>query len=298
MAKKDLIKRLIYEIDRLHRPASYREVLEYLEARSELLDEDYSISSRTLRRDIADISSIFHIEIGYDRSKRKYSITENEDPLLVERISEAFSVWDAFYVKDSLRDYVHVDGRHPSGTQFLKPLINAAKKRQKVSFLYEKFGSDGKPDHRTVAPYGVKEYRNWWFLLAKDDRGEKLKCFGLDRISELKPVPCRFERDRDFDINEFFRYAYGATVFQDMEPQEVVLSITGEEIYYVKARPLHHTQETISETKDELKVRLTVYITWELVDDIRGKGEYISVVSPLSLRDSIAKMRYRDLFRH
>ena len=293
---KEKMKRLILEIRRLRRyPASIKEMQDFLDEQSDLEGCDYRISESTFGRDIREIYDLFKIDVQYDHFLKSYKIVQDSDEYVGERIIEAFDIFSALNVKERLDNCIHLETRRPSGTEYLFPLITATKEQKEITFQHAKFGSDQLTERR-VQPYGIKEFRNWWFLLGKDLKDGKLKNFGFDRICNLQITKANFEKDADFDINEYYQHSFGVTVLQDKEPQEIILAITGEEVNYVKTMPYHTSQELIEDNAGRLIIKLRLHITWELIAELRSKGPYIEVISPQELKNKLADYKYLDQF--
>ena len=294
---KEKIKRLILEIKRLRKyPASMKEMHAFLGEQSDFEGCDYRISDKTFGLDIKEISDLFSIDIEYDYSMKAYKIVQDHHDEIGERIVEAFDIFSALNIKERLNNCIHLEKRRSSGTEYLYPALMAIKEQREVAFQYEKFDDAQQFTERRIQPYGIKEFRNWWFLLGKDLKDGKLKNFGLDRIRNLQATKKKFEKDADFDINEYYQHSFGVTVLHDKEPQELILAITGEEINYVKTMPFHSSQEIIEDTGNRLLIKLQLYITWELVAELRSKGPYIEVISPQELKNKLADYKYLDQF--
>ena len=276
------------EIQRLRRsPASMKEIQNFLQKESDSQGYDFNISERTFSRDVEEIDFLFNIEIKYNHFLKKYEIVTDDTEEITERMIEAFDIFNALNMKEHLDNCIHIETRRPSGTEYLYPLIMAIRKQQEIRIQYAKFGTNVLSE-RILQPYGIKEFRNWWFLLAKDTRDGKLKNFGFDRIRNLEITKTEFEKDSDFNINEYYKYSFGVTVLSDKQPQEIILAIYGEEINYVKTMPFHASQEILEETENQLLIKLYMYITWELVAELRSKGSYIEVLAPQELKDQLA----------
>jgi hypothetical protein len=297
MSQRVIFKRSILIIQKLRsKPATFEEISSYLSQESEIFDEDFSISISTFSRDISMINNLFHINISYNFSSKKYELDDAAISKATNRLIETFYIFDALMIKERLDNCIDINPFQSAGTENLYNIIKAIHNKTLLTFTYQKFNAEEPFIERTVEPYGVKEFRNWWFLLGKDLKDNKLKNFGFDRMSNLKYSSRTFTKDPNFSISEYYKHSFGITVPENRTPEEIILIVTGEEINYIKTKPLHHSQKIIKEEKDRLKMSLFVYITWELVAELRGKGNYIKVISPDSLRKNLNKYKYNDLF--
>jgi len=298
MSQKIVFKRYLLEIQKLTKsgPSTFEEISAFLFNQSEILDEDFNISNRTFSRDIKEISFIFGIEISFDFSRQKYILDKESISTNTFKLIDTFYILDALNMKDRIDSCIHLDGIKTSGTEYLHLILKAIRNNKVIQFTYQKFDD---PDHltiRRVEPYGIKEYRNWWFLLGKDLKDYKLKQFGLDRIQSIEMTNLPFVKDPHFDINQYFQHAFGSTVPENKKPEEIIIRVNGEEINYIKAKPLHSSQKILKEVKNEITISIFVYITWELITELRGKGDYIKILSPEHLKKNLFKYRYPDLF--
>ena len=186
MSKREAIERYNLIIKKLRRqPSSFSEISDYLAFESDLQGYDFNVSKRTFQRDLEDIRSIYNIDIQYDFSRKVYYIDFDKLSEINERILEAFDTFNALNIADRLSDYIHFEKRRPQGTENLYGLLYAIKNRFQVTFSYQTFRDD-KITHRTTEPYALKEFKNRWYVLAKDLKDKKVKSFALDRLSELE----------------------------------------------------------------------------------------------------------------
>lgn len=298
MSQKIVFKRYLLEIQKLTKsgPSSFEEIYTFLLNQSEIFGEDFTISNRTFSRDIKEINFIFDIEISFDFSSKKYILERESISKNTYKLIDTFYILDALNMKDRIDSNIHLDDFKTSGTEFLHVILKAIRNRKIIQFTYQKFDDPDHLSHRKVEPYGVKEYRNWWFLLGKDLKDYKLKQFGLDRIQSIELTNLPFVIDPHFDINQYFKYSFGTTVPEHKKPEEIIIQVNGEEINYIKAKPLHNSQKILKVDNDIIIISIYVYITWELITELRGKGDYIKVLAPVHLKKNLFKYRYHDLF--
>ncbi|MGM0566312.1 MAG: helix-turn-helix transcriptional regulator [Bacteroidota bacterium] len=285
MSQKATIARHIAIIKKLRRtPASFEEVNNLLEEASAIKDMNLTISERTFHRDRQDIRSIYNIDIGYDFSGRKYYIEEDDDSGLSDKVFEAFEIGTALNLSYNLSGYIHFEKRKPTGTENLYGILHAIKNHFRIKFLYQKYdGSDS--TIREVEPYALKEFRNRWYVLSKDLKDDKLKVFGLDRLSALDISRVHFNYPRDFDVNEFYRHCFGVmSPYDSQKPEEIELSFSPFQGKYIKSLPLHHSQQIITDNGNELRIKMKLYITHDLKMEILSFGESVEVIKPESLR--------------
>lgn len=284
-------QRLIIKKLRKH-PATFNEVANYLAHVSEIESYNFNVSTRTFQRDLEDIRSIYNIDIQYDFSQKVYFIDDDGQPEVNERIIEAFDLFNALNISDQLSSHIHFEKRKPAGTENLYGLLHAIKNRLQIRFSYQKFWED-EITIRTVEPYALKEFKNRWYVLAKDEKDNNIKSFALDRLTNLEITNQHFVFPEDFNIEENYRYCFGIISPDDQEPQGIILSFDPIQGKYIKSLPLHDSQQILVENEKELQVKLMLFVTYDLVKELLSYGEYVKVLQPESLADEM-KMVHKN----
>lgn len=289
MSKRESIARytLIIQMLRKH-PATFAEIEDYLALESDLEGFNYNISKRTFQRDLEDIRSLYNIYIQFDFSRKVYYIDFENQPEATERILEAFDTFNALNLSDRLSNNIHFEKRRPQGTENIYGLLHAIKNQYQIKFSYQKFWEDHL-SLRNVEPYALKEFKNRWYVLAKDLKDKQVKSFALDRLSDLDISKKRFQLPNDFNVNDHYKYCFGIISPNDNPLEEVILSFTEEQGKYIKTLPLHHTQEIMNDTKKEFRIKLQLYITHDFKMELLSYGDQVMVIAPKSLAEDIKK---------
>lgn len=289
MSKRESITRYFLIIKKLRRnPSTFDEIADYLLRESEIQSYEYNTSKRTFQRDLDDIRSLFSIDIQYDFSRRVYYISNESEPEMNIRILEAFDMLNALNLSDGLSKYIHFEKRKPQGTENLNGLLHAIKNCFQIYFSYQKFWDD-KPEKRYVEPYALKEFRNRWYLMAKDLKDGKVKIFGLDRLKDLDITRRTFKSPADYVIDDKYRYCFGIISPDDQDPEEIILSFNAFHGKYIKSLPLHETQQIISDTEKELQIKLKLCITLDFIMELLSLGANVKVIKPKTLISQLKK---------
>lgn len=287
MSKRESITRYSLIIKKLRKkPATFNEISKYLLFESELQEYNFNVSKRTFKRDLEDISSLYNIDIVYDFSRKVYYIDFDNQPEINERIFEAFDTFNALNISDRLSDYIHFEKRRPQGTENLYGLLHAIKNQVQIKFTYQKYWED-ELTQRQVEPYALKEFKNRWYVLAKDLNDKKVKSFALDRLTALEITKIKFQLPINFDVNEHFKYSFGIISPNEDEPQEVILSFTPFQGKYIKSLPLHESQQVLVDNNVEFRLKLMLYITHDFIMELLSYGANLKVIEPVSLIDEL-----------
>jgi predicted DNA-binding transcriptional regulator YafY len=275
-------------------PATFAEIEDYLKLESELQGYNYIISKRTFQRDLNAIRSIFNIDILFDFSRKVYYIEMDHEPEVNKRIMEAFDTFNALNISERLSYYIHFEKRQSQGTEHLNGILHAIKNQYKISFTYQKYWEDSFST-RTVEPYALKEFKNRWYVLASDQKDENLKTFALDRISNLEISKKKFQYPQDFNISEYYHDCFGIMGPNEKKPEEIILSLDPVQGKYIKSLPLHRSQEIIVDNEDELRIKLTLYITHDFYMELLSMGEDVKVIQPVTLIKKLKTTYYNCL---
>jgi predicted DNA-binding transcriptional regulator YafY len=270
-------------------PSTFKDISDYLALESELQSYNYNVAFRTFQRDIKDIESLYNIEIRYDFSKKTYQIEYEGEPEANERILEAFDTFNALNITDGLSKYIHFEQRRPQGTENLYGLLHAIKNCKKINFEYKKFWEE-RSSKRNVEPLALKEFKSRWYLIANDLKDNRIKTFGLDRLTDLNITNQPFNYP-NFNIKEYFKYCFGIIRGVEGEPQQIILSYEPIQGKYIKSFPLHESQQIIIDNDDELRIKLYVYITHDLNMELLSYGNSLTVLEPKILVDGLNSMK-------
>jgi len=259
--------------------------MDYLQMKDDTLNMGFS--KRTLQRDIKEIRNIFGITIEYSKSAKGYFISGNEtENLHSQRMMEAFDLFNSLNLAQDLTPFVHLEKRRPQGTGNLNGLIHAIQNKWQIRFSYQKFW-EAEISQRTADPYGLKEFKNRWYVMANDNKDGNIKSFALDRLTNLEITSSKFEFPTDYSIEENYRYCFGIIHPNDEVPQDIVLSFDPTQGKYVKTLPLHTTQQILIDNDEELQIKLKLCISHDLVMELLSFGDKMKVLQPKSLADEI-----------
>ncbi|MDD2634960.1 MAG: WYL domain-containing protein [Bacteroidales bacterium] len=289
MSKREALSRYNLIIKKLRNcPSDFNEIISYLEFESDLQNYNFVISKRTFLRDLDDIRSLYNIDIQYDFSRRKYFIDTADQPEVQNKILETFDLFNALNISERIADSIHFEKRESKGTENINGMLHAIKNKLQISFNHKKYYSD-KETKRLLEPYALKEYKNRWYILGKDQKDMRIKNFALDRISEFEVKRVKFKLPPDFSVNKYYEHSFGVIVNNEKEVSEIVLSFTHIQGKYIKSMPLHHTQEILVDNSDELRIKLKMFITHDFVMELLSHSYKVKVIAPQSLCDELKR---------
>jgi len=297
MSKKQFFKRHTLIINKLkQKPCSFADLQKYLQQQSQFDEENYEISIRTFQREISEIDEMFDIEIRYNRSDGVYEIIDNQNQIHNERLLEAFTVLDTLKLAQNFSKEILYEHRKSLGLENVFLLIHAIKNQLEISFNHKKYWDEfGK--QKTLQPYLLKESKNRWYLIGLETKSNQIRTFGLDRISDIVVTKTSFKKPPQNKVEDLFQHSFGI-IFEENEPQKVMLEFSTFQANYIKALPLHHSQKTISEGIDFCVFELTIYPTYDFIMEILSMGKEVRVLEPATLKEQIKSILIESLKKY
>lgn len=290
-------KRHYYIIKRLQQaPATAEDIFKYVEEQMEVLVESGvyleegrldGLTLKTFSRDLKKIKQNQTIEIVYDRSIRAYKIADEVDEEMKKRTLEAYESVQLLGLNTELIKRISFENRKSSGIENLTEINNAILRSVELEFRHLKYASN-EHSHRRVKPLALKESNGFWYLIAEDTKDQKVKTFGLDRISRVKLSKTKFEQTTDFSVEDYLKYSFGIITAENEEyAEEVVFACSSNKANYIKAKPLHSSQKELKSIDGRKCYSIKVYITIDLENEVMMHSPELEILQPLSFRKRI-----------
>lgn len=289
------------------------------EALFEFEGKESFVSKRTVQLDLQNMrSEKFGYEAPIEVYERKYyrysdpdysihNISVNESDLKAMnnavQILKQFKDFSMFKemngviqkLEDSIhstsqKSIIHLDKNEQlKGLEHIDVLYEAISGKKVLNILYKSFTARESSSY-IVHPQLLKEFNNRWFLICQHK--QKMYNLALDRMETIKVEDTIQYIDKDLDGDEYFKDIVGVTVSDTMKPRNVVFFVDASNAPYVKTKPLHKSQEMISETEAGTLFKICVQINFELERLLLGFGDCLIVHKPRKLR-----LRMEEKFR-
>lgn len=178
----------------------------------------------------------------------------------------------------------------PSARDFLPVVSEAMRDNHKVVFTYAGFTKSRPEVGILFSPYLLKIYKQRWYMFGEKDGGG-LRTYALDRVTEMDLTTIDFKLPVNMDMSEYFGNVIGVTTSK-AAIRDVIIRTTLTRAKYLRALPLHHTQE--EEIHDFYSVfRYKLKLNYELVSELMSMGPDVVVIAPRELQVMITE-RLRD----
>ena len=254
-------------------------------------------SRTTFNRHRDAIQDVFGVEIECDRTDgfRYYILNKEvlEEDSVQNWMFSTLSVSNLLDENLGLHNRILLEGVS-AGDVHLQEIINAMRENRRIAIAYRKYGAT-EAKRYDVAPYCVKLFRRRWYMLAmrqaahhqENKEGEELSVFALDRIEQVELQKKKFTISSKFDAARFFDDCFGIVIGDGSKPISIVLRAYGQEPYYLRSLPLHHSQREINSTEEYTDFELFLRPTNDFKAHILSRGEYLQVLSPHWLAEDV-----------
>jgi predicted DNA-binding transcriptional regulator YafY len=177
--------------------------------------------------------------------------------------------------------------RDPHREAMLTELYHAVASRATVEMEYVPASRPENITRRQLDPYAVLPTGHAWHVVGWCHLRRDVRIFKIDRIRTLKPTEYTFQRDPEFDVEDFLLSGWGITRMPDQEPEHIELIFSGPSAHWVAEENWHPTQQV--EWMDDGRIRFCLHlpVTEEFSRWVLGYGSYCEVVNPDTLRDWI-----------
>lgn len=100
----------------------------------------------------------------------------------------------------------------------------------------------------------------------------------------------KFTYRKDFDPQGYFKDSFGIVCNKNVPVQRVVIRAFGDQMYYYRDLPLHHSQKELQSTDEYTDFEVTLRPTEDFYSPLLSRGPYIKVLEPKWLADEIKSM--------
>lgn len=151
----------------------------------------------------------------------------------------------------------------------------------------------GKPSYKSILiePLALKMFKRRWYLLSRKVEDGNFRLYALDRLACCRLTDKQFDYPADFKPAEYFSNYFGvSTDGYTSAPCRIVLRAYHELPRYLESQPLHHTQTIAAIGENFTDFSYYLIPAFDFVQEILLHCEQLEVVSPLSLRQHVAKI--------
>ena len=183
-------------------------------------------------------------------------------------------------------------------TNLFGELFTAISQRQVIELHYHQFTAPDNDRVYNLHPYLLRQYNGRWYLFAKKVENDKLKCFPLDRMDKIVPLPSVKYKEYDGNLNELFEDVIGVSIYEAEPVNQIVFWVSDFSVDYVMTKPLHESQKTLNMEEAALRkaypslqggrfFRIDCKRNYELIRELCSYGQELVVLEPTNIRKEI-----------
>lgn len=253
------------------------------------LGDGNSLPLRTFHQHKAAIEEMFGVEVKCNASDGYHYYIGELDNFRKDRTKQW--LYNSFTLSNMIIAGHNMKGRIlfediPHGTQYLQTIIEAMQQNNVLEIDYQPFKGGHNIYH--IAPYAMKVYNRRWYVVGFMTEAKGIRNIALDRLVDLAVTDVSFKMPKKFDAEAYYANTVGIYVSDDMKPQTVRIRVYGEKVDYVRSLPLHKSQEEVVTKNGEYsEFKYKVCLTPELTTQLLSMGEYVEVLEPKELIDTM-----------
>lgn len=266
------------------------------------MSEGVELARATFIRHKDAIEDIFGIYIECERRNGYTYYIGNEDVLAEESVQNwmlsTLSVSNDVGESLSLQDRILLESI-PSEYGRLGEVTEAMKKRVCLRMTYKKYGN-AEPKVVTLEPYCIKLFKRRWYVFGRlhDAEGDSYRIYSFDRVKEIELTDLHYDLPADFSAKELFKDYYGILLSHDTEAERIVVRAYGNERFYVRDLPIHHSQQEIGAGEGYADFELRMHATSDFCSHVLSRSNQLQVLEPAWLVKKIKAMLQDALERY
>ena len=257
---------------------------EHVDCNNDYLLDEYNVEPLTIKRDLQELRSN-GIDI-HSSGKRGIEISKRLDSdklkeLLIQYLGLCYSLNS--YDKPVALMVKRLKDKALSNVVILQKCIE---KRNMASIYYEKEDNEEERRWRDICPLQMFQSENFWRILAIHNG--RIKQFHLNKILDIKPLKQTFKPVPKKDIDELFMYSWKSWISYDK--YDVTLKLSKEWTEKIKPRQVMIYQDITENEDGSFNLKITVNSLEEIASWIVSRGEGVTVLEPVELKEKIINL--------
>jgi len=146
------------------------------------------------------------------------------------------------------------------------------------------------PQQRQIEPYAVVFYQSSLYIVAAAHEAppgeERIRHLKLDRFLRATPLPSRFEKPADFDLEQHL--GQGVGIFSGGKARDFKIRISERGARWVTEDPWHAEQRVEPQPGGGIILTVPAHHDLEIIPRVLALGSEAEVLAPASCRQTIA----------
>lgn len=252
------------------------------------MSEGLEMVRSTFNRHKDAIQDMFGIDIACDRRDGFKYYIDNVEVLEEDTIQNwmlsTLSVNSVLSESKAVANRIILESI-PSDGENLHKFIDAMKRNLRIVVKYHRYAAEYETQ-MMVEPYCVKLFNRRWYGLVRSLKGSFFM-LAFDRVKGIDLTDEKFIIDEDFDAADWFKDCYGIVRAEDIEKDTIRIRAFGQEVFYMRDLPLHHSQKEVETTPDWSDFEIQMRPTADFFSPLLARGPMIKVLEPQWLAEEI-----------
>lgn len=262
--------------------------------RSTLRDSDDTsrLHERTFARYKEFIAGEYGIDIEYSPSTNKYFIANADEVkknALYRYLLSAYRVADLNTRMIRHKEQMMFEPA-PTGIEHLETMLKAIEEGRTVRFDYRSHYRDEPTRDREVIPCFLRIFEGRWYLVAELTDRTDTRRLALERMSALRITENRMMPSPGITPSEFFEGCYGIIRESHLKPRLIRLKADAQQRNYLRAQPLHESQEEAETAADYSVFTYYVRPSFDFFQRVLWMREKVEILGPDDVRAEMAKI--------
>ncbi len=295
------LKKCLYLINLLERkgPMTLKEINDSYEY-SSLYDGE--ILPRTFLRYKDFIEETFPCYIEFNQRTGKYELHRHkalygEDDSLYDYLLSAYHIEGMSELALKHRDKIMLSDA-PTGVENVQTILEAIDKKRGIECDYYSYNKKS-VKHQLLIPYFLRAWEQRWYLVAEpDNHHHGMSIFALERMDNIVITSNKMVPSNQITAEEYFDGSFGVNHSDNQEPETIRIKVYGPQVEYVRALPIHESQNEVETTDDWSIFEYRIVPCYNLYQQLLWHREKIEVIFPSSIRDEMKKLLDNMLERY
>lgn len=295
------LKKCLYLINLLERKGAMtlKEINDAYQYSSLYEGEDFQ--PRTFLRYKDFIEETFPCYVEFNNRTGKYELHRHkalygEDDSLYDYLLSAYHIEGMTELALKHRDKI-ILSEAPNGVENVQIILEAIDKKRGIECEYYSFNRKT-VKHQLLIPYFLRTWEQRWYLAAEpDNHHHGISIFALERMEDIKLTEGKMVPSNKISAEEYFDGSFGVNHSDEQKPEIIRLKVYGAQVEYVRALPIHESQQEI-ETTDEWSIfELRVVPCYNLYQQFLWHREKLEVLEPKHVREEL-KASIQKMLEH
>ena len=280
-------------------PMTLREINDYYQYST--LYEGEEIQPRTFLRYKDYIDETFPCHIDFNQRTGKYELHRHqalygEDDSLYDYLLSAYHIEGMTELALKHREKIMLT-EAPTGVENVQIILEAIDKKRGIECDYYSFNKKT-VKHQLLIPYFLRTWEQRWYLAAEpDNRHHGISIFALERMENIMLTEKKMLPTHKISAEEYFDGSFGVNHSDDQKPEKIRIKIYGAQVEYVRALPIHESQEEVEINNDWSIFEYRLVPCYNFYQQLLWHRERLEVLEPLHVRDEMKNTIEKMFFK-